>query len=210
VKASFEEKGANDLRRVAEYAFTVVGVVALAYCMTVSVDARLFQKREAQRLAREVQAHAAPKEKDASPGSNAEQPIPPEGAVVAGLTIPRLGLSTVVVEGIADSDLKKAPGHIPGTALPGEPGNVGIAGHRDTFFRPLRLIQKGDLIALTTPREEDWYRVVSTRVVSPDDVQVLSQTSHDTLTLVTCYPFYYVGSAPERFIVRAQRSDSRD
>ena len=98
------------------------------------------------------------------------------------------------------------PGHIPGTPLPGEAGNVAIAGHRDTFFRPLRLIRKNDTIILTTDRGEDQYHVVSTSIVRPDEIQVLYPTGRDTLTLVTCYPFDYVGPAPNRFIVRAERS----
>jgi sortase A len=94
-------------------------------------------------------------------------------------------------------------GHIPGTALPGEDGNIVLAAHRDTFFRPLRNIQKGDEIALTTWNGAFRYRVESIQVVGPDDVGVLQPTSLPTLTLVTCYPFYFVGSAPKRFIVRA-------
>jgi sortase A len=92
-----------------------------------------------------------------------------------------------------------------GTALPGQRGNVGIAAHRDTFFRPLRNIQRDDVIVLTTLRGEYRYRVVSTKVVSPYDVEVLNSDGTEILTLVTCYPFYFVGSAPERFIVRAER-----
>jgi sortase A len=101
--------------------------------------------------------------------------------------------------------MRRAVGHIPGTALPGERGNVGISGHRDTFFRPLRNIQRNDIIILTTLVSEYRYRVVSTRIVSPNDVAVLDQNGSETLTLVTCYPFYFVGSAPNRFIVRAER-----
>ena len=102
-------------------------------------------------------------------------------------------------------ELSLAPGHIPGTPLPGEAGNVAIAGHRDTFFRPLRFIRRNDTINVTTDRGEDQYRVVSTSIVAPSDVQVLYPTGRDTLTLVTCYPFDYVGPAPKRFIVRAER-----
>ena len=125
--------------------------------------------------------------------------------MIANLTIPRIGLSTVVVEGVEDGDLKLAPGHIPGTALPGEPGNVGSLDTETHFSGRCGLIHKDDVIALTTPHEEDHYRVVSTGIVDPDDVGVLYPTSRDTLTLVTCYPFYYVGAAPKRFIVRAER-----
>ena len=111
----------------------------------------------------------------------------------------------MVVEGVDERDLKRAAGHIPGTALPGETGNIGIAAHRDTFFRPLRFIEKSDAITLRTLHGTYRYRVVSTKVVAPDDVQVLYPTGRDTLTLVTCFPFYYIGAAPHRFIVTARR-----
>ncbi len=125
--------------------------------------------------------------------------------MVGKLEIPRLGLSVMVVEGVGSDDLKRAAGHIPGTAFPGQSGNVAIAGHRDTFFRPLRLIRANDTITLRTLHGAYRYRVVSTKIVSPDDVEVLNPVGRDTLTLVTCYPFYYIGSAPQRFIVRADK-----
>ncbi|HYG62359.1 MAG TPA: class D sortase, partial [Thermoanaerobaculia bacterium] len=101
--------------------------------------------------------------------------------------------------------LRRGAGRIPGTALPWEEGNVGVAAHRDRFFRGLKDIQKDDLVTLTTVHGTYQYRVESTEVVTPRDTHVLADTGEDTLTLVTCYPFYYVGSAPKRFIVRAQR-----
>ena len=100
---------------------------------------------------------------------------------------------------------RRAVGHIPGTVLPGRPGNVGISGHRDTFFRPSRNIRRNDLITLTMLSGEFRYRVVSTKVVGPNDLAVLDPGESEILTLVTCYPFYFVGSAPARFIVRAER-----
>ena len=117
-----------------------------------------------------------------------------------------LGVSVVVVEGTEESSLRRAAGHIAGTALPGQPGNVGIAGHRDTFFRPLRNVRHGDIIILATLRGEYRYHVVSTEVVKPDNVAVLRPNGHEILTLVTCYPFYFVGPAPDRFVVRAERT----
>jgi sortase A len=122
------------------------------------------------------------------------------------MEVQRLGVSVVVMEGTSNKILRRAVGHIAGTAMPGQAGNVGIAGHRDTFFRPLRKIQPDDIITLSTLRGSYRYRVVFTKVVSPDDVAVLNPDGKkEALTLVTCYPFYYVGSAPERFIVRAER-----
>jgi sortase A len=125
--------------------------------------------------------------------------------LVGRIEIARLGLSVMVVEGDDGKILRRAAGHVPGTALPGQSGNVGITGHRDTFFRPLRNIQKDDVITLTALQGEYRYRVVSTKIVSPDDVSVLDPTSGEVLTLVTCHPFYFVGAAPNRFIVRAER-----
>ena len=95
-------------------------------------------------------------------------------------------------------------GHYPSSALPGEGGNVVLAGHRDTFFRPLRNIRRGDRIILETPRATLDYRVETTAVVNPNDVAVLAPTAGNILTLVTCFPFYYIGPAPHRFIVRAK------
>ncbi len=146
-----------------------------------------------------------------TPQENAEraQPIPRSayplrpGMVVGRLRIPRLSLEVMVREGASESTLRRAVGHIPGTGLPGQTGNVALAGHRDTFFRPLRNIRKDDAIDLDTGHGTLRYLVTSTEIVSPRDVSVLKASSGKTLTLVTCYPFYYVGSAPKRFIVRA-------
>ena len=121
------------------------------------------------------------------------------------IDIPRLDISAIVIEGVDEKSLRRAVGHIPGTPLPGEPGNVGISGHRDTFFRPLRNIRRNDIITLTTLVGEYRYRVLTTRIVSPDNVSVLNPSNSEILTLVTCYPFYFIGSAPNRFIVRAER-----
>jgi sortase A len=130
---------------------------------------------------------------------------PDKHGVVGRLEIARLGVSVMVVEGVDASDLKRAVGHIPGTALPWESGNVGLAGHRDTFFRPLRSIQRDDTITVSTLHGAYRYRVVSTNVVRPEAIQVLYPTGRASLTLVTCFPFDYIGWAPKRFIVRAER-----
>ena len=134
----------------------------------------------------------------------------PAKGLIGRMKIERLGISVVVIEGINSKTLQRAAGHIPGTALPGEPGNVGISAHRDTFFRPLRNIKGNDVITVTTPNGEFQYRVVSTQIVKPADVAVLKQTEQEVLTLVTCYPFYFIGSAPDRFIVRAHRIKSNE
>ena len=115
----------------------------------------------------------------------------------------------MVREGIDDDTLSRAVGHIPATALPGHPGNVGLAGHRDTFFRGLRNLRKRDEIDFLTLDGNFKYRVESLKIVNPDNASVLAPSPENTLTLVTCYPFYYVGNAPKRFIVRAQQIDNR-
>jgi sortase A len=122
---------------------------------------------------------------------------------LAVLRIPRLRLEVPVLPGTDDPTLDRGVGHIDDTALPGADGNSGIAGHRDGFFRGLKDIAEGDVIELETATVKEIYRVERTWVVDPADVWVLDPTSTRVLTLVTCYPFYYVGPAPRRFIVRA-------
>lgn len=125
---------------------------------------------------------------------------------VAVLRIPRLKIAVPVLEGIDDELLDRGVGHIPETASPGEAGNIAIAGHRDGFFRSLKDVRAGDTIQLSTRKGEESYVVEQTWIVQPEDVSVLEPTTAPSMTLVTCYPFYYVGSAPQRFIVRATRT----
>jgi sortase A len=178
-------------------ALLALGVVLLGYCAFVVVDTWVFQARESAELERFVPERPAA-------GNPALPEIGPDG-LIGRMEVQRLGVSVVVMEGTNHKTLRRAVGHIAGTGLPGRPGNVGIAGHRDTFFRPLRNIQPDDIITLTTLRGVYRYRVLFTKVVSPDNVAMLDPDEHEILTLVTCYPFYYVGSAPDRFIVRAER-----
>jgi sortase A len=128
---------------------------------------------------------------------------------VGRIEIPRLGVSAIVREGDDISTLRRSVGHIPDTVLPGESGNSGFAGHRDTFFRGLRDARAGDRITVTTADATLNYVIRNTRVVEPDDVSVLNPTPGQTLTLVTCYPFSYIGAAPKRFIVRAEMTADR-
>lgn len=128
------------------------------------------------------------------------------GAPLAVLRIPRIHLEVAVLAGTAESTLSRAAGHIEHTALPGSDGNAGIAAHRDRFFRGLKDIRSGDLIEIETQTSVGIYRVERTWIVDPDDVWVLDPTASPSITLVTCYPFYFVGPAPRRFIVRAVRT----
>ena len=130
---------------------------------------------------------------------------PATGTPLADLSIPRIHLSAVVLHGSDAHTLRVGAGHIENTAFPGEPGNVAIAGHRDSFFRPLQRVRVGDDVILDTPRERLRYRVSSIRVVQPSEISVLKPTVDATLTLVTCYPFWMFGHAPDRLIVRATR-----
>jgi sortase A len=150
-------------------------------------------------------------------GSPARATDPPRAAsgnpptAVGMIEIPAVGLATRVIEGSNAPALRLAVGHIPGTSLPGPSGNVGLAGHRDTFFRPLRRIKLGDEIRFTTAAGTFQYRVISLRVVLPNAVEVLNPTQLPTLTLVTCYPFDFHGPAPQRLIVHAEMvHDSRN
>jgi sortase A len=127
------------------------------------------------------------------------------GEMIGSLDIPRLKVSVIVLEGADSSVLDVAAGHIPGTVLPGLSGNVGIAAHRDTFFRSLREIRAQDRLSFKTPAAIFQYAVESTEVVEPSDTRVLRQAAGQELTLVTCYPFNYIGSAPKRFIVHARQ-----
>jgi sortase A len=126
------------------------------------------------------------------------------GQAMGWIEIPRLGILAIVAHGDDDGTLIRAVGHIPGTAFPGEGGNVGLAGHRDTFFRALEGIERFDIIRLIMPDRVLEYGVVDVRVVRPTQVEVLEPTALPSLTLVTCYPFVYVGSAPDRYVVRAE------
>ena len=127
------------------------------------------------------------------------------GDVIGELEIPRLRVSVMVFEGDDAGILSEGAGHIPGTALQSGNGNIGIAAHRDTYFRPLRLVHANDVIALKTPEGIARYAVTETEIVQPSDVGVLAGAPGRDLTLVTCYPFYYVGNAPQRFIVHARK-----
>jgi LPXTG-site transpeptidase (sortase) family protein len=126
-------------------------------------------------------------------------------SIIGRLSVPRLNLSAMVREGIDRKTLKLAVGHIPSTALPGQTGNVGVAGHRDTFFRGLKDVKSRDTIQFSTSTGVFTYEVESLTVVEPDNVGVLEPLHGNFLTLVTCYPFSYIGDAPKRFIVRARQ-----
>ena len=173
------------LVRCAEGAFWALGIVGLVTWGISQVGSAVSVRRDLQRFSE-------------------SQPIAAQAsAPLAVLRIARLGIEVPVLAGTDDRTLDRGLGHIEGTSLPGHDGNIGIAGHRDTHFRALKDIAEGDLIEIATRQSTDVYRVERTWIVDPDDVSVIAATSSGAVTLVTCYPFNYVGSAPQRFIVRA-------
>jgi sortase A len=199
------------------YFFLAAGLLALGYFGYALVDARLYQAYETWRF---EQALKSVKPAIGSDEQLQQPPLPgpveadrarvesaaPKGSSLGQIEISSIGLTAMIEEGDDGRTLRRAVGHISGTALPGQQGNVVLAGHRDTFFRPLRNIHKGDEIILKTLNGSYRYRVDFTEVVGPHVTEVLDDSADPVLTLVTCYPFYFVGPAPERFIVRASRA----
>jgi sortase A len=183
--------------RLGQWALGAGAVAMLGYGGLLWADGWYFQKAERQRF------EAMLSERPKVPRAGTERVA--VGGLMGRIEIPRLGVSVMIAEGVDQRTLRRAAGHIPGTGQPGQAGNVGISAHRDTFFRPLRNIRKDDVITLATAMSDYEYRVVSTRITTPSDVSVLEPDGKEILTLVTCYPFYFVGSAPNRFIVRAER-----
>lgn len=168
----------------------LAGLGAVGYATYISVDAQLYQAAELRKF-----THPAPL---------AEPQLLTLGEVLGQIEIPSLDFRAIILHGDSPELLRRGIGHLPETPLPGELGNVALAGHRDTFFRPLRRIRAGDLITLRTFKGENFqYRVESMSIVSPADVDVLRSSDRRQLTLITCFPFNYLGSAPNRFIVRA-------
>jgi sortase A len=171
-----------------------IGFVILGYCGADLINSHLQQIKGNRELDRLLLNQRGTSTKNV-----------PEGSLVGRVEIPDLRLSAVVFQGTSDSTLDRGVGHVDGSALPGQPGNVVLAAHRDTFFRSLRNIHKGDVVRVTTPSGTHVYTVNSTEVVAPTQTSVMDPTTKPSLTLITCYPFYYVGNAPKRFIVQASQ-----
>jgi len=192
----------TDLARWLERALLLVGLALGGYYVYVAVETYLYQEMETRELDAILSSAPATPETPVGPQPQ-QQPPPAPGSTLGRIEIPRLGVSAVIRAGSDARTLRLAVGHIPGTAVPGETGNIGLAGHRDTFFRRLEDIRADDEIRVVTPRGTYRFRVDHTRIVSPTDTWVLDPTRAPALTLVTCYPFTFIGSAPDRFIVRA-------
>jgi sortase A len=174
------------------------GIACLVFYAVSTARTALYQRRAKAELDRLIEAPRP---------SEVFVPAAP-GELIGRVDVPRLKLSAAVVEGDDESAFDKAVGHLPDTPMPWQNGNVAFAAHRDTFFRPLKDIRIDDEVRVVTPRGEYRYRVRKTQIVNPEDVSVLAPTEQPSLTLITCYPFYFVGSAPRRFIVQAERVDA--
>jgi sortase A len=197
----------------------LIAILCLGTWVYAFVDARLTQRREEKHLEEALRQRSAATARVAAGPPAAETDAlgsfrngtprekMEEGDLIGRIDIPRVGVSAIVLHGVGSTTLRRGVGHIPGTPLPERDGNVGLAGHRDSFFRGLKDIRKDDIIELTTLDGSFKYQVEWTKIVRPQDTGVLKPESSPALTLVTCYPFYYVGSAPKRFIVRAHRMD---
>jgi sortase A len=192
----------DSLLRWLERGLLSVGIGLAAWCAAVLVEARFHSQLPIPASAplKVTQTLILPGDS----GGAAPRPAPLAGTLIGRLEGPTVKMSATVLEGSDDGTLSRGAGHIEDTPFPGEPGNVGIAGHRDTVFRPLRHIQVGDPLELTTADRLYKYKISKTAIVGPNDVYVLDPTEKPTVTLVTCYPFEYVGHAPKRFIVQAQ------
>jgi sortase A len=202
------------VRRLLERIAWTVGLAALGGWAILTVAGQAGARRELDRFSASLLAQGqgsteapdfllwSPARIEAWRAAQAEtRPLP-----LGVLRIRRLRVEAPILPGTDDWTLNRSVGHIEGTALPGETGNSGIAGHRDSFFRALKDVATGDVIEVVTAARTVTYRVERTWIVVPDDVWVLDPTPSPAITLVTCYPFYFIGSAPQRFIVRAVQS----
>lgn len=194
--------------------FLVVGLVCGGVYLSACAERSWVQKNESDSFNHQLVSLIQTEEPDQSEWSKtrvkryaetAQNPKLTESAV-GRLVIPKADVEVMVLDGTGDATLDRGVGLIEGTARPGEGGNVGIAGHRDSFFRGLRHLSSGDEIELATLSGLTRYRVSEILVVEPEYVQVLDPTPDSSLTLVTCYPFYHIGSAPQRYIVRAEET----
>jgi len=188
--------------RFLERLLLLIGIVCLGLYGFFKVQAYVHQT-ELERML-EVERSAEPPHATGEVPRSKPRRVLREGDLFGRLEIPRLNMSVMVMEGVSDRTLRLGAGHIPGTSL-------GIAAHRDSFFRPLKDIRKGDTIKFATIDGTREYRVTATSIVGPKDTFVLDNNSNDeTMTLVTCYPFYYIGSAPKRFIVQAEKNPTQN
>jgi sortase A len=205
-----------------ERVLLVLGVVLLAFYAAARIHRSVLSKAELQSFKSRQQVAAATPHGVALTAENPDFSLWSERRIkdyqeglaaqfapgIAILRIPKIHVEVVVLEGTDDLSLNRGVGHVTGTANPGENGNMAIAGHRDGFFRGLKDIGLGDRVEIETLSQTEIYIVDRITIVDPSDVSVLKPGPHASLTLITCYPFYFVGSAPKRYIVQASAADS--
>jgi sortase A len=179
--------------------FLVVGFVTLTYACGALAYAELYQRYEFWKFEHEFDT-IEPAKNTAVVAKSLDLR---EGDLIGKLVISRIGISLMVFQGVQDDTLHLGAGHVPGTPLPGADGNSAIAAHRDTFFRKLQSVRAGDLVQFSSLRGASEYIVQSTEIVEPYDTRVIESRGLMELTLISCYPFYFVGAAPHRFIVHA-------
>jgi len=180
-------------------ALIAFGLTSLVFCAVLAAHAVLYQRwanAEVDRMIVRPHPDAASISRPASIA---------KGELIGRLEVPRLKLSAAIAEGEDDLTLGKAVGHLSDTPMPWQGGNVALAAHRDTLFRPLKDIRINDEVRVMTSRGEFVYRVKKTQIVNPEDVWVMAPTENPSLTLITCYPFSFIGNAPQRFVVQAER-----
>jgi sortase A len=184
-----------------------LGAVLLIYAAGTAAYAAIYQDYQSRSLERSMALYDT---RAVSADGEAARQVPEivfgDGDMIGRLEIPRIGVSVIVLHGIGGGTLRLGVGHVPGTSLPGAQGNVVIAGHRDTFFRPLEGIRSGDVVRVATVSRIYEYTVDSVETVRPEDTYVMESRARSELTLITCYPFHFMGAAPERFIVHATPS----
>ena len=190
-----------------ERGLLVLGLVLTGWVLRSRGEALAFQAEESSRLDRMLTGRDTTLTGAARLPKPAQSPAESVKRVIGRIEIPRLKISAMIAEGTEHDVLEMAVGHLSRTAQPGEPGNVALAGHRDSFFRGLGDIRENDLIRIVTPGGTYSYQVKWGRVFEPKRVDVLDATDACELTLITCYPFHFVGKAPQRFIVRAEQID---
>lgn len=194
------------MRRILGFALLSAGLACLL-CIGAAVAGSLASQGEVARTWERTGVSTSPAESGSSleSGSAPDRVPPAPGTPLFGLEIPRLRLDQVVVEGTGASSLRKGPGHVEGTAYPGENGNLAVAAHRDLFFWRLGEVRAGDTIWVRDRGRRWEYRVVGRRIVSPSDTSVVGRTVNPSLTLITCWPLIYPGDAPERLVISAER-----
>ncbi|HET8948577.1 MAG TPA: class D sortase [Candidatus Polarisedimenticolia bacterium] len=205
----------STVQRLLAIGLLLTGLTFLGAWTWEQLDTRWFQATQNRRLAELQQSRSSSPhgtKTSASSATRAKEPpadnVPPHtGDLIGKIDIGRVGLSAIIAEGTDSRTLRRAVGHVPSTPLPGDEGNVVLAGHRDSFFRALRTVEEGDEIDLTTPDATLRYEITSIEVVGAEDTDVLWPTKEKSLTLITCYPFHYLGPAPDRFVVRARQLD---